>query len=216
MIDKVEKRMKEILDQDKTGHDFPHSKRVFNLGMRIAEKEGGDKEIIGVSCLVHDAYRPFETKELTHTSDYALFFIQKRVLEYIGYPIEKIPAILEIVKYHEDYPFGVTGNRMKSPEGLIVQDADRLDAMGAIGIARCIKFTAAKGGEIYDPTVPLKPSKKYNPDIPNPSAIHHFPDKLLNLKKYMNTAEGKRLAEHRHDYMVAYLREFFAEWDGKL
>jgi uncharacterized protein len=216
MIEKVEKRMKELLLGEKTGHDYSHALRVFNLAMRIAEKEGGDREMIGVASLVHDAYRPYETKNEPHNGDYATrFFIKPRVLEYVSYPNEKIPHILEIVKYHEDHPFGVDGNRMKCLEGLIVQDADNLEAIGATGILRWLYFNGARGCAIGDPRKIVE-AGAYDPNHLNDNAMQHLPDKILRLKRGMNTEEGKRIAGPRHDYVVGFVEQLIAEWEGKL
>jgi uncharacterized protein len=106
---------------------------------------------------------------------------------------------------------------LKTLEGHIVHDADKLDAMGAVGIARAITFGGAHGRLIYSPDIPIMEDYEFEKtNAGNSTSIHHFYEKLLLLKDRMFTKTGKEMAEHRHKYMEDYLNEFYAEWEGKL
>lgn len=132
--------------------------------------------------------------------------------------IKKIDQVVYIVK-NVSFKAGTNRHTMKTIEGKIVQDADRLDAMGAIGIARVFATGAFFGRAIYDPHVKLKKYtslKDRYKNMGNDTSINHFYEKLLLIKDFMNTKAGSRLAQHRHGYMEDYLKEFYAEWEGEV
>ncbi len=124
-------------------------------------------------------------------------------------------VIVEVVNINENISFSKgKSDRPKSDELQIVQDADRLDAMGAIGIARAFSYGGFKGREMYDPGQGLVNPPGLADSRNSASTVHHFYDKLLVLKNLMNTPTGRKLAEERHDFMVRYLEQFYREWNG--
>jgi uncharacterized protein len=193
-IEKVEQRVKEILSGESTGHDWYHIDQARTMALRIAEKEGSDKDIVELAALVHEIgdrkFYPDKAEGLAAT---------RNVLEGADVPVDAIEKVMHIAE-----TISFSGGKIpESLEGKIVQDADRMFALGAIGIARAFAFGGKKDRMIYDP------EKK------DATTIQHFYDKLLLLKEKMNTGTGKKIAQERHVYMEQFLKQFYAEWEGK-
>lgn len=209
----VANKVKEVLEFESSGHDYFHAERVCNAALYIQEKEGqGDKYLIGVSALIHDVCRPWEKETgKSHFGEEALGRI-RGMLESIDERPEVIESVLEIVRWHDIYDWDTP--REKSVELQIVQDADNLDAIGALGIARTFAFGGAHGLNMYVPGENHDFDKAFVED-PNhrTSTIAHFYEKLLKLSQNMNTETGKKLGEIRHQRMVDFLDNFFDEWD---
>jgi len=174
-----------------TGHDYYHIERVVKMAKRIAQEENADLFLVELSAWLHDL------------GDYKLHNGVDRAAELIsgflllqGLGSETIKKVLEIVS---QVSFS-KGNAPTTLEAKIVQDADRLDALGAIGLARTFAYGGSKQREIY------------NPESPEETSIQHFYDKLLKLKGLMNTDAAKKLAEERHLFLEQFLERFFAEW----
>ncbi|MDD4135639.1 MAG: HD domain-containing protein [Candidatus Shapirobacteria bacterium] len=206
--------VKKFLENESSGHDFYHAKRVFNNANHIQKYEGGDKLIIGSAALVHDICRPFEKKTgKSHFGKEALTIIEN-VLHKSNLPEDKIKPILEIIELHDIYDW-TEKNKNKSIELQIVQDADNLDAIGAIGIGRTFAFGGANSRPMYIPGENLTFTKDFidNPNCTT-STIAHFYEKLLKLKQNMNTKTGIRIAEQRNQVMENFLKQFFDEWNG--
>ena len=201
--------VKEKLEGAEAGHDWFHIERVWKLSKKIAEKEGGNLEVIELSALLHDIADP-----KFHNGDETLALkISKNFLEEIHVNAELIEQVLFVIK---NISFK---NRAEAPENLplelqIVQDADRLDAIGAIGIARTFNFGGFKNNLMYHPEI--KPNLGMNKEEykkSNGTTINHFYEKLLLLKDLMNTETAKRIASERHDFMLQFLDEFYKEWN---
>ena len=175
-------------------HDWFHIERVFHNGLAIAATEDGVEEVVlRAALLLHDLgeKQPQGGNAPVRPDTIA------GILRPLGVPEASIPPILTAINEHSYSQ----GRRPRSLESAILQDADRLDAIGAIGIARAFAFGGARGRPLYDPDDPS-------------STVHHFHDKLLRLKDGMHTAEGRRLAERRHQHMQDFLAQFDAEWHG--
>ena len=203
--------VKEKLEGAEAGHDWFHIERVWKLSKKIAEKEGGNLEVIELSALLHDIADP-----KFHNGDETLALkISKDFLEEIHVEGELIEQVLFVIK---NISFK---NRAEAPENLplelqIVQDADRLDAIGAIGIARTFNFGGFKNNLMYHPEI--KPNLGMNKEEykkSNGTTINHFYEKLLLLKDLMNTETAKKIASERHDFMLQFLDEFYKEWNVK-
>jgi len=185
--------VKKKLEKDTSGHDYYHSYRVWKIAKRISKVEGGDTFIIELAALLHDVC------DHKFTSDKESCMNElKAFLETQGLKREEINKIVDIIS-KISFSVNKTGDDL-SIEARIVQDADRLDAMGAIGIARCFATGALLGRKIYDP------EDKNN-------SINHFYEKLLLLKDLMNTPTARRIAEQRHRFMEQFLEEFYKEWE---
>ncbi|MGB4448498.1 MAG: HD domain-containing protein [Cloacibacterium sp.] len=203
--------VKEKLEGAEAGHDWFHIERVWKLSKKIAEKEGGNLEVIELSSLLHDIADP-----KFHNGDETLALkISQNFLEEIHVNAELIEQVLFVIK---NISFK---NRAEAPENpplelQIVQDADRLDAIGAIGIARTFNFGGFKNNLMYHPEI--KPNLGMNKEEykkSNGTTINHFYEKLLLLKDLMNTETAKRIASERHDFMLQFLDEFYKEWNVK-
>lgn len=212
---KIGNEVKKFFKKDPTGHDFYHIKRTFDLAINLQKKEGGDKLVIGAAALLHDIhrYRERNAKKLLDVKG-SLDGVRK-ILEKTKFPKDKISAVLHCIKHHEAYSFTKGGKKGETKEALILQDADNLDAMGAIGIARCFTFGGAHKVPLWIPEKETK-ERYYKPYQLATSSIHHFYDKLLKLKDNMNTKTARKIAEKRHKYMKEFLDRFFKEWGGKL
>ena len=201
--------VKEKLEGAEAGHDWFHIERVWKLSKKIAEKEGGNLEVIELSALLHDIADP-----KFHNGDETLALkISKNFLEEIHVEGELIEQVLFVIK---NISFK---NRAEAPENpplelQIVQDADRLDAIGAIGIARTFNFGGFKNNLMYHPEI--KPNLGMNKEEykkSNGTTINHFYEKLLLLKDLMNTETAKKIASERHNFMLQFLDEFYKEWN---
>ena len=201
--------VKEKLEGAEAGHDWFHIERVWKLSKKIAEKEGGNQEVIKLSALLHDIADP-----KFHNGDETLALkISKDFLEEIHVNAELIEQVLFVIK---NISFK---NRAEAPENpplelQIVQDADRLDAIGAIGIARTFNFGGFKNNLMYHPEI--KPNLGMNKEEykkSNGTTINHFYEKLLLLKDLMNTETAKKIASERHNFMLQFLDEFYKEWN---
>ncbi|MEI3605879.1 HD domain-containing protein [Pseudogracilibacillus sp. SE30717A] len=192
---------------DYSGHDWWHIMRVTDTAKIISVQEGGNDFVVELAALMHD----LADEKISGSEKEGL----KKVNKWLKENGVKEDEILEINEIITTMSFK-GGNRkpMSTIEGKIVQDADRLDALGAIGIARTFAYSGAKGQPIYDPELPPRVGSMTYKDYRHgkSTAINHFYEKLLKLKDSMNTEYGKKLAEERHNYMMQFLEQFFLEW----
>lgn len=207
VIYQVRKIIQDMFANEGSGHDWWHIYRVVNIGKKIAEKENADLFYVEMAALLHDL--PDEKLTIVEGDAYETIRQLLYELKMSGEDIEAIINIIITVSYK--------GGHNRPPETIeakVVQDADRLDAIGAIGIARCFTYAGSKGHVLYDPT--MKPRENMSEsDYRNGqnTAINHFYEKLLKLKDLMTTDTGRELAQVRHQFMESYLTEFYKEWD---
>ncbi|EKD33175.1 MAG: hypothetical protein ACD_76C00077G0001 [uncultured bacterium] len=212
IILQIADEVKNKFDGDGTGHDWWHILRVWNTAKRICESEGGDIFIVELGALLHDiADWKFNNNDDTVGSKVA-----KEILERYSIPQDVIVKVCEIID-HVSFKGAGVKNEMESLEGKIVQDADRLDAIGAIGIARAFVYGGYKGQPMHIPDhAPITHRTKEEYFNSAGTAINHFYEKLLLLKNRMNTNTAKQMADERHKFMQEYLDRFYKEWDGKM
>ncbi|SHG76628.1 HD domain-containing protein [Winogradskyella jejuensis] len=195
------------------GHDWFHIERVYKNTLLIAKTENVDIEIVSLAALLHDIADPkfYDGDETVGPRKTREFLFKENVDSKI---IEHVVAIIENMSFKNSLDTGV---KFTSKELEVVQDADRLDAIGAIGIARCFNYGGFKNRALYNPEIKpnLKMSKEEYKSSKAPT-INHFYEKLLLLKDKMNTKTGKQIAEKRHQFMELYLTQFYSEWEGKL
>ncbi|WP_426279088.1 HD domain-containing protein [Chryseobacterium sp. S-02] len=209
LIDNTIEFVKEKLEGAEAGHDWFHIERVWKLSKKIAEKEDCNVEVVELSALLHDIADP-----KFHNGDETLALkISREFLESQNASEDIIEQVLFVIK---NISFK---NRGEAPENLpielkIVQDADRIDAIGAIGIGRTFNFGGFKNNPMYDPDIqPSLNMTKEEYKKSNGTTINHFYEKLLLLKDLMNTSEGKKIAEERHNFMLKFLDQFYKEWN---
>jgi len=211
LIETTKEFVKSCLVDAEGGHDWFHTLRVYNNAMLIAKAENVDKLIVSLGSLLHDiADSKFHDGDETVGPKMARKFLFKHNVDSLV--IEHVIKIIENISFNKSLD---DGEKFQSPELDVIQDADRLDAIGAIGIARCFNYGGFKNRALYDPDI--KPNLNMNKEeYKNSTAptINHFYEKLLLLKDRMNTKTGKRIAKKRHDYMVQFLDQFYAEWNG--
>ncbi|MBO0331052.1 HD domain-containing protein [[Muricauda] lutisoli] len=195
------------------GHDWFHIERVYNTSKLLLEHEKGDSLIVQLAALLHDIADP-----KFHDGDENIGpKMARNFLESESVAEKTIEHVVNIIK-HMSFKNSLErdGTRFSSKELHIVQDADRLDAIGAIGIARAFNYGGFKNRELYNPAVPPQPNMtKEEYKKSTAPTINHFYEKLLLLKDKMNTETGKKLAEERHLFMLKYLEQFYKEWHGK-
>lgn len=210
IISKTIAFVKEHLENAEGGHDWFHTHRVFKNAQLIAKTENVDSIVVSLGALLHDiADSKFHDGDETVGPKIAREFLFKHNVDSLI--IEHVVKIIENISFKG----GNEKQKFSSPELDVIQDADRLDALGAIGIARCFNYGGFKNRKLFDPDISpnLKMSKKEYKTLKTPT-INHFYEKLLLLKDRMNTKTGKRIAEKRHQYMEQFLEQFYAEWDG--
>jgi len=202
--------VKEKLSGAEAGHDWFHIERVYKNALRINAIEKGDLLTVSLAALLHDiADSKFHDGDEEIGPQIAGEFLSSKGLD--NKLIKHIQQIIRNLSYKASLGEVV----FRSKELDIVQDADRLDAIGAIGIARAFTYGGFKNRMLYDPSVKpdLNMDKATYKAAANPT-INHFYEKLLLLKDLMKTEEGRNVAEQRHGFMMAYLEQFFSEWEG--
>lgn len=203
--------VKKQLEGAESGHDWFHIQRVLNNALLIAKTEDVNLFIVQLGALLHDI-----ADSKFHNGDETLGpKIAHQFLTSIGVDTADIEHVIQIIK-NISFAGGNTPQNFKSPELDVVQDADRLDAMGAIGIARAFHYGGYKNRLLYDPSVKPNPNmSKEEYKAASAPTLNHFYEKLLLLKAKMNTRTGRQIAINRHDFMEQFLDQFYAEWNGE-
>lgn len=208
IIPVIESWVRERMEADATGHDWWHVDRVRRMARSICEREGGDPDRVELIALLHDV-DDWKLKADDQTGNIAFDWLIESGVS----PAEsqELCAIIDRISFKGR---GVADD-MPSLEGQIVQDADRLDAIGAIGIARCFAYGGAKGRAIYDPGLPPEQHDSFE-DYQTKSgpSLNHFHEKLLHLKDRLNTRTAREMAQERHAFLEQFLQEFLREWEG--
>lgn len=208
IIEKTKEFVKNKLYGEGSGHDWFHIERVYNLSRFLANEEKADNFIVEMTALLHDIDDwKFSNGTKTNTT------ITEEFLNSVNVDKESINKIITIIKTMS-FKGGVVDSTQNTIEGMIVQDADRLDAIGAIGIARTFAYGGSKNRPIYDPNIaPINFTSLEEVKNAENHTINHFYEKLLKLKDLMNTDSAKIIAEKRHKFMENFLKEFYSEWN---
>ena len=208
LVQNATKFIKEIFQNDFSGHDFFHSMRVYRTAMKIAQAEHADLEVVALAALLHDVDdRKLSPMTAEKKENAARFMRSQNVPES---EIRQVCQIIDEVSFK-----GTDSVRPSTPEGKCVQDADRLDALGAIGIARTFAYGGSHNRAIYDPELPPRTAMNQAQYYSSKStSLNHFYEKLFLLEGMMNTETGRRVAAQRTARMHQFLNDFLAEWDG--
>lgn len=214
IIDQTAAMIQERFANDASGHDWYHMERVWTMAKNLAETEGADSFIVEMAALLHD-FADWKL-DIDHRKENEEM---KQWLANHGVSEREVATICSII---ENVSFKGLDKRSEQTtlEGKVVQDADRLDAIGAIAIARVFAYGGHKNRPIFDPTdrvfepISAEEYAKLNSGS-NRSGLHHFYDKLLHLKDQINTKSAMKIAEERHRYMEEYVERFLDEWHGK-
>ena len=205
------KELKGLFENESTGHDYWHAERVWKSAITIGKQEKANLRIVEAAALLHDVadWKLDEDKRLSGV----------RKIEYwlnaLDYSQEDQEAVREIMD-NMSYKGGTNDHKVLSIEGQVVQDADRLDALGAIGVARAFAYGGSKGRPLHDPEMDPVEFEDFNAYKNHKGAtVNHFYEKLFKLKEGMNTLAGKAMAESRDAFMHEFINRFYDEWDGK-
>ncbi|MGB9728706.1 MAG: HD domain-containing protein [Thermoprotei archaeon] len=208
LFEKIKRKSEEFYKY--SHHDKFHVERVYNLALRIAKEEDSnvDLEVIKAAALLHDIARAMEDEGKIDDHAIESAKIAKKILQEVGFPETKIEKVVYCIMMHR------FRNDLKpeSLEAQILQDADRLDMLGAIGIARVFSRGGWSNIPIYDPAV--LPKKKY--DGKSLTSVNHIYEKILKIKDTINTKTGKKIAEERHKFVEEFLERLLKEWKGEL
>ncbi len=213
LVTRTEIFVRGLLEANACGHDFWHIHRVRNLALRIAPGIGADPFLVELGALLHDVADP-----KLNGSPEAGRRVLADYLDTCGLADAqraRLEDILARVSFGGELDGTITAP--KSPELQAVQDADRLDALGAVGIARTFAYGGSRGHAMHDPDAPVREGMDqaaYRDSRGRSTSVNHFHEKLLKLKDRMNTPTGRALAEERHRFMVDYLERFHQEWAG--
>lgn len=220
----VEAAVREEMGKHDSSHDFFHVERVQKTAVRLAKEEGADEFICSLGALLHDVRDEKYSGSSTASGEFA-----EELLPRLGVAPEVVRRVVDVingVSFKSELKRAEAAGAAGAGAGLLtalplevacVQDADRLDAIGAIGIARCLTFGGARNRVLHDPSIAPSSSlshEAYAKSSTDGTSINHFYDKLLHLKDLMKTEAGRRTAAQRHDFMVSYLDQFHAEWQG--
>lgn len=211
VIAKTAEYVKDELKGDCSGHDWWHTFRVWKIALYINQEENADTLIVQLAALLHDIadYKVNSGDETLGPK------VARTWLERMQIGEDIISQVCNII-FDMSFRGAKVVSKTDTIEGMIVQDADRLDAIGAIGIARAFAFGGYKGHDIYDSDIkPVLHTSFEEYKDKNSSTINHFYEKLLLLKDLMNTKTAKRVAEKRHQFMLLFLDEFLKEWEGR-
>lgn len=212
-IEILKPHVMELFKNDSSGHDISHLIRTMNTALYLQEKEGGDRLIIGIAAFLHDVHRIMQNESGKFASPKESIPQIKDILSHINLTNEQIERICYCIEYHEEYNWN--GKNVNDINTLILQDADNLDAIGAIGIGRTFSYGGFHNVVMYDDTAPLNENDDYSESNGNdPSTIHHFYHKLFKLGKNMNTNTAKELANKRIEFMKKFVDEFLEEWNA--
>ena len=210
-IEYIKSEVKRTLQHAECGHDYSHALRVMQNAEQIAKSEGGDVVTIQAAALLHDV----SDEKFSNGNSVIGLKLTENILKKAKFKSAEIAKIIDIIK-NISYKGGFNVNGVPSIECAIVQDADRLDAIGAIGIARAFHYGGYKNRELYNPDIEpqdFENAEEYRNS--NGPTINHFHEKLLKLKYLMNTPTAKIMAEPRHQFLETFLDEFMKEWNGE-
>lgn len=208
LLAQAEAFAREALAHDSSGHDWSHVERVRRVAQTIAREERADSFICELAALLHDV----ADYKIAGDEETGLARVRGWLEAHYAEPqtTERVMAIIATMSFA-----GGARPPMTTLEGQVVQDADRLDAIGAVGVARAFAYGGAKGRSMYDPAQGAREQMSVEEYRSQPApTINHFYEKLLLLKDRMNTSYARAMAEERHQFMLAFLDQFYAEWDG--
>jgi len=210
ILQRTADHVRQVFQDDSSGHDWWHVHRVWRMALRLAQQEGGDPFVVALAALLHD----LDDWKLQPSGDGGPVQAEAWLRELAVAP--EVRAHVCAIITHLSFKGAGVENRIDTLEGRVVQDADRLDAIGAIGIARAFAYGGSRGRAMHDPEqAPVLHGTFEQYQRSQGTTVNHFHEKLLLLKARLNTAAAKRLAEERHACMEGFLEQFLAEWDGR-
>lgn len=204
LINSLEHKITDFFEGDASGHNIDHLKRTLSYALQLQEKEGGDIEVIAVSSFIHDVHRIMQTVEKRFVSPKESIPKIKELINDLPLTDKQKEHICFAIEHHEEYAFGKNGVSVKDIESLILQDADNLDVLGAMGIVRMVHYFSAHKIPLYVPTIPFFRTE-FVEGQEDPSFAHHIYNKPLRLGENMNTKTAKNLAKPKTKLMQDFL-----------
>ena len=208
---KLRTLLAEQFNKDKTGHSADHLERTLAYALKLWKAEGGNKMVIAISAYVHDVHRLIGANEGRFCTPEESLPTVREILEKLDLTKEEIEHILHAVKHHEEYSFGKEKVQVTDIESMILQDADNLDATGAIAIVRSFRYGSANKMPDYDPSVEFY-QNEYSESVNDKSTVHHLYNKSLRIGNYMHTATAKKIAKEKmqliKDFIDLYVKEY--------
>lgn len=212
-IEELRPHVLELFKKDSSGHDIGHLERTVRNAIYIQEREGGDRIVIGIAAFLHDIHRIMQNETGMFVSPKDSLKTVREILGNVDLTQEQIDKICYCIEFHEEYNWNK--NNVNDLNTWILQDADNLEAIGAIGVARAFVYGGAHKISMYDEEIPLNEKEDFVEALgDNESTIHHFYHKLFKLGDYMNTQTAKEMAKKRIDFMKEFTEVFFDEWKG--
>lgn len=212
-ISKLRPIVSKLFSEDFSGHDIGHLERTMKTALYLQEKEGGDRLIIGIAAFLHDVHRIMPNEQRSFVSPKDSLPMVRNILSNIDLTEEQVNKICHCVEYHEMYNWD--GNNVDDINTLIVQDADNLDAIGAIGIGRGFLYAGCYNVKMYDDRIPIDEEKTFSVAEGNDeSVIHFFYHNSFRLENNMNTKTAKELAKRKTEVMREFTKEFLNEWNA--
>lgn len=212
-LERLRPLIRDLFEKDSSGHDASHLERTMAAALYLQEHEGGDRTVIGIAALLHDVHRIMEHDAGRFVSPAESIGPIRGILSKTDLAEEQVDRICYCVEHHEHYNWN--GDNVDDWDTLILQDADNLDALGALGIARAFAYGGAHGIPLYDPDVVLSGRDDYSEsEKPSASMIHFLFDKSFRLVENMNTETGRELARKKIDYMRDFADRFLSEWNA--
>lgn len=215
-IEKLRPYVLKLFEKDSSGHDIGHLERTMRTALCIQEKEGGDRLVVGIAAYLHDVHRIMQNEIGEFVSPKDSLDTVRKILNdaELNLTEQQIKKICYCIEFHEEYNWN--GKNVDDLNTLILQDADNLEAIGAIGIGRAFIYCGAHNIPMYDESIPLNENDDYiEEEGDNESTIHHFYHKLFKLGDNMNTKTAKEIAEKRIGFMKEFTKIFFDEWYAK-
>ncbi len=213
-ITKIKPIVEDMCKNKTGGHDMDHFMRTMRNALYLQTKEGGDQLIIAISSFLHDIHRIMQSEKKEYVSPKESLDKVREIITLAKLDLDEnqINSILFCIEHHEEYNWN--GNNVKDINALIVQDADNLDAIGAIGIGRSVGYAAINNQIFYDDKIPLEDYIGYEEKLKDVSNIHFLNNKLIKLGDNMNTQTAKRIAKERVDFIRRFIDEYIKEWNG--
>lgn len=210
--EQLEEKVRLMYEEDATGHDYYHSIRVKNIAVQLQEKEGGDLGVLVAAAYLHDVGRVH--KGVTNNHALVASEAAPQILAEIGFPEARRQAVIACIRYHDYYADKIPVELRQLTELQVFQDADRLDAIGAIGIARTFTYGGATSKPIWVPGSQIQ-HHEWTASAQSQNTVLHFYEKLIKMEDYLNTVTAKTIAAERIAFMRVFLDRFFDEWEGK-
>jgi len=213
IIEILENKLKIAFKMDRTGHDFDHLQRTMRNALAIQKVEGGNIKVVAISALLHDVHRIMTDNQRKYISPKESLPKIREFISDLDITKKETEHICSAIENHEHYSFSGEDVAVTDIESLILQDADNLDATGAIGLARVFSFSFSHNIPVYNPNFPLEQSAYKEGVNIDPSLVHHCVNKLVRLDQTMNTETGKKLCINRCNFIRSFVEQFLQEWE---